>query len=306
MTIKEIKQILSNTAYKDANIYSYKHLTGGLMNTIWKVDTSLGCLIVKVYDLKRNLYTANKTMKIWKNFVHVPESIHDVEIKLNDKNVVVYKYISGDEISRPNHYQLEQITNVIKASCVLNEEANDDIIYKCDIVDKQYNELKVLNNTKIDNNIVKEVINGYEVIKDEIRKRSKYIGHHDLNYGNILWLNGQLFGVIDFDESSVCTKEYELVVFATKHCMIEDNFDVYYLYEILKQFYGQIDNEKIEDYKLTFKFYTLKVLLEKIYLYQNDIVDIYNERQMRDNWKWWYKLYNSVDDIMDDIKQNIN
>jgi len=305
MTIKEIKDVLSNTAYKDANIYSYKHLTGGLMNTIWRVDTSLGCLIVKVYDLKRNLYTANKAMSVWKNFVNVPEPIHSNEISLNGKNVKVYKYISGDEISRPNHYQLEQITNIIKACTVLNDEVNDDIIFKCDIVDKQYNELKELNDTKIDNNVVKDVIKGYELIKDEIRNRSKYIGHHDLNHGNVLWLNSELFGVIDFDEASICTKEYELVVFATKHCMIEDNFDNYYLYEILKQFYGTLNNDIINDYKLTFKFYTLKVLLEKIYLYQNDIVDIYNERQMRDNWNWWYKLYKSVDSIMDSISQNI-
>lgn len=305
MTIKDLKEILSNTAYKNAAIFSYKHLTGGLMNTIWRVDTSLGSLIVKVYDLKRDLYTANKAMLIWKNFVTVPESIHENEIKLGDKNVVVYKYISGDEISRPNHYQLEQLTNIIKESCVEIDNLSDNIIVKCDIVDNQYNQLKLLDTTKIDNNIVKDVLKGYENIKDDIRKRSKYIGHHDLNHGNILWLNNQLFGVIDFDEASVCTKEYELVVFATKHCMIEDNFDNYYLYEILNQFYKKLDKQIIEDYKLTFKFYTLKVLLEKIYLYQNDIVDIYNERQMRDNWNWWYKLYKSVDTIMDSIEQNI-
>lgn len=305
MTIKEIKNILSTTAYKNADIYSYKHLNGGLMNTIWRVDTNLGRLIIKIYDLERELSTANKAMSIWKNFVSVPEPINEKKINYNGKNVVVYRYIDGDEKSHPDHHELEQITNIIRATNVkINRVAKNDIL-KIDVVEKQYNELKNLKDTKIDNSIVKNVLKGYEDIKDYIFNNSNYIGHHDLNYGNILWNHGELLGVIDFDEASICTKEYDLTVFATKHCMIEDQFDGYYLYEILKLYYGSLTEEILETYKISFKFYTLKVLIEKIYLYQFDIVDIYNERQIRDNWNWWYKLYNNVDLIMSKIKENI-
>lgn len=305
MTIKEIKNILNTTAYKNADIYSYKHLNGGLMNTIWRIDTNLGRLIIKIYDLDRELSTANKAMGIWKNFVSVPEPINEKKITYNDKNVLVYRYIDGDEKSHPEHHELEQITNIIRATNLkVSRIAKNDIL-KVDIVEEQYKKLKDLSNTKIDNKVVKEVLTGFEEIRQYIIDNSNYIGHHDLNYGNILWNHGELLGVIDFDEASICTKEYELVVFATKHCMIEDQFDRYYLYEILKLYYGSLSIDILETYKKSFKFYTLKVLIEKIYLYQFDIVDIYNERQIRDNWLWWYKLYNNVDSIIDKIKENI-
>ena len=305
MTVKEIKKILSNTAYKYAEVYSYKHLTGGLMNTIWKVDTSLGRIIIKIYDIKRNLKTANKSMEIWKNFVSVPEPIHKCNIIYNDKQVFVYRYITGEELSRPNHYQLEQILNVIKATNQKITSIDNDDIIKTNITEKQYNDLINLKQTKIDNKIVKEVCNAYEKIRDKIIKNSKYIGHHDLNYGNILWSYNELFGIIDFDEASICTKEYELVVFATKHCMIEDNFDIYYLYEILKLYYGEINDKILNEYRDSFLFYTLRVLLEKIYLYQHDIIDVYDKRQIKDNWNWWYKLFKSVDKIIEEIRRNI-
>lgn len=305
MTVKEIKKILSNTAYKDAEVYSYKHLTGGLMNTIWKVDTSLGRIIIKIYDIKRNLKTANKSMEIWKNFVSVPEPIHKCNIIYNDKQVFVYRYITGEELSRPNHYQLEQILNIIKATNQKITSIDNDDIIKTNITEKQYNDLINLKQTKIDNKIVKEVCDAYEKIRDKIIKNSKYIGHHDLNYGNILWSYNELFGIIDFDEASICTKEYELVVFATKHCMIEDNFDIYYLYEILKLYYGEINNKILNEYRDSFLFYTLKVLLEKFYLYQYDIIDVYDKRQIKDNWNWWYKLFKSVDKIIEEIRKNI-
>lgn len=305
MTVKDIKTILSTTAYKDAEIYSYKHLTGGLMNTIWRVDTSLGQIIIKIYDLDRNLTTANKTMRKWKNFVNVPEPIHEQEIKYEGKNVLVYRYIPGEEISHPNHHQLEQITNIIRATTHQVDVIEEKDVVKYKIVENQYQALKKMTETKIDQVVVQDIIKGYEEIKEEVEKRSRYTGHHDLNHGNILWSYGQLFGVIDFDEASICTKEYELVVFATKHCMIEDRFDKYYLYEILKQYYGTLTEEILNDYRLTFKFYTLKVLFEKIYYYQMNIVDIYDERQIRDNWNWWYQLYRNVDEIMDGMKENL-
>lgn len=304
MIVKDINEILKSTAYKGADIYSYKHLTGGLMNTIWRVDTSLGRLIIKIYDIDRNLSTANKAMEIWKNFVTVPEPINYEEIKYEGKKVVVYRYINGDEISHPDHHQLEQLLNIIQATNIkVKHIAKDDVI-KVDICEQQYHKLKELNDTKIDNKIVKNVIKGYEQIRENIIANSKYIGHHDLNHGNILWSYNQLFGVIDFDEASICTKEYDLVVFATKHCMVEDKFDGYYLYEILKLYYGDLTKEILEKYKESFKFYTLKVLLEKIYYYQFDIVDIYDARQIRDNWQWWYSLYNNIDNIMSKIEQN--
>lgn len=304
MTVKEIKQILNKTEYRNCDIYSYKHLNGGLMNTIWKVETSLGNLIIKIYDLKRNLNTSNKTMKLWKNFVVVPEAINSERIKYNGKNVLVYKYISGEEIAHPNYQQLQQILNIIKTT---NKEF-DNIKKgqkKISTVEKQYNYLKKLKSTKIDNNIVKDVMTSFEKIKEYINEKSTYYGHFDLNYGNILWDKNNLFGVIDFDEASVCTKEYELVVFATKHCMIEDEFDEYYLYEILKLYYENLTKEIIDEYKKTFKFYTIKVLMEKFYLYQKNIINIYDKRQSSDNWNWWYKLYNSVDEIMDNIIKNV-
>lgn len=304
MTVRDIKTILSTTAYKNADIYSYKHLNGGLMNTIWRVDTNLGRLIIKIYDLERNLSTANKTMEIWKNYVNVPEPINDKEIRYNGKYVTVYRYINGEELPRPDHQQLVQLTNIIRATNLkISRVAKNDVV-KVNIVEEQYNKLKDLTDTKIDNKIVKKVLKGYEDIRQYIIDNSNYIGHHDLNHGNILWSYGELFGVIDFDEASICTREYDLVVFATKHCMIEEEFDIYYLYEILKQYYGDLNKDILEAYRLSFKFYTLKVLIEKIYLYQFDIVDIYNERQIRDNWNWWYALYNNVDFIINKIEEN--
>lgn len=303
MTIKILKKILENTAYKTADIYSYKHLTGGLMNTIWRVDTSLGRIIVKVYDLDRNLTTANKAIDLWKNFVSVPEPIHQNEIRHDGKRIIVYRYIGGEEITHPDHYQLEQITNVIRATTLKVDEIAEDDVVKVKVVDQQYQALKQLSETKIDQTVVQNVLRGFESIRDYMFENSLYIGHHDLNHGNVIWSLNQLFGVIDFDEASICTEEYELVVFATKHCMREEQFDTCYLYEILKQYYGELTDDILNKYKLTFMFYTLKVLMEKIYFYQYDILDLYDERQMRDNWNWWYQLYQNIDSIMKEIKE---
>ena len=39
-------------------------------------------------------------------------------------------------------------------------------------------------------------------------------------------------------------------------------------------------------------FYILKVLIEKICLYEYEIIDLYDKKQQTDSWLYWYKLLN--------------
>lgn len=303
MTTADISKILSDTRYQNADIYAFKHLTGGLMNTIWRVDTSVGRIIVKIYDIERDMDFQLQCLKIWENHLLVPTPIHSQEIWYEGKRVIIYQYISGEEIVRPNVSQLNQILQTINKTSKIVRRISENAVVKARIVDHQYEYIKDIHSTRIDKKVVNHVCRSYNAIRQEVWENSNYISHGDLNHGNILWKeNGQLHGVIDFDETSICTSEYELVVFATKHCMIEDSFDAEYLNLILNIYYQGLTNEVIERYKKTFMFYVCKVLMEKISYYQKGLVDLYDQRQIKDNWNWWYLLLNNIDKYMGQLR----
>ena len=47
-------------------------------------------------------------------------------------------------------------------------------------------------------------------------------------------------------------------------------------------------------------FYIIKVLLEKIYLYETNKIDLRDENQQRDNWEDWLCILNEnlIEDIL--------
>jgi len=110
--------------------------------------------------------------------------------------------------------------------------------------------------------------------------------------------------VIDFDESIVAPKEYEIITTVIKVCFKYKDFDIKTASKILKVYFS-LNNTSVEKLKTIWDFYILKVIIEKIALYQMEKIDIYDERQLKDSWEYWYKLLQNKE-LKDQIFENVN
>ena len=108
----------------------------------------------------------------------------------------------------------------------------------------------------------------------------------------MLWKNHILY-LIDFDEAIVATQEYEVISSVIKLCFHYNDFDIQLAKELLKEYENQM-NLSIQNLKCMWEFYILKVILEKIALYQMGKIDLSDPRQKKDGWEKWYNLLNDL------------
>ena len=124
----------------------------------------------------------------------------------------------------------------------------------------------------------------------------KELVHGDLTPTNIIWDDNNNFTLIDLDETVEFTKLYDLIVFAFKFSKNNSEIDIKTAKKILKPF----DNYTKIDIINVWNFYILKVILEKIYLYEMDKIDLLDDTQLQDNWEDWLNILNSsvIEDIL--------
>ena len=75
-----------------------------------------------------------------------------------------------------------------------------------------------------------------------------------------------------------------------KYCFNKGKFNK----KLAKMFLKKIVNSSnIKNMQKMLDFYILKVLIEKICLYEYGIIDLYDKKQKTDSWLYWYKLLNN-------------
>lgn len=200
----------------------------------------------------------------------------------------MYNYIHHIKLHRMKEKNVDLLINLInKIDIPLNSNFNyqDTIFQK---VDNYLIQLEKLNKYKFDRSLIEDVVNRYKHL-NITNKSNLYIIHGDISFTNVLWQKNSI-ALIDFDESIIAPKEYEYVSMLIKYCFNKGKFNK----KLAKMFLKKIVNSSnIKNMQKMLDFYILKVLIEKICLYEYGIIDLYDKKQKTDSWLYWYKLLNN-------------
>ena len=123
----------------------------------------------------------------------------------------------------------------------------------------------------------------------------KQLVHGDMSPSNLIWSENGEFTLLDLDEVIEFTKLYDLVVFALNASRNKCEIDIKLANKILKPF----DNYTKIDIINVWNFYLLKVILEKIYLYEIGKIDLREQTGSEDDFEDWLYILNS--NIIEDI-----
>jgi len=88
---------------------------------------------------------------------------------------------------------------------------------------------------KISKKIIDELLLQYKNLQINEKKFEFSIVHGDLSFGNLLWKNEELF-ILDFDETTVAPREYEIISTIIKTCFTYDDFDVNFAVVLLSKY----------------------------------------------------------------------
>lgn len=294
--IKEYNSQMITTVFKKEikeKIVELKKLEGGIANIVYLVKTNKKKYVAKIYRKSIDKKAIEEFIKICKdNNINVLNSIDNHFYEINNSTVCIYEYIEGKHLKKLTNEQIDKVVDFIKIDKFTNLKTTTLI----DKVDFYYNSLREMNIKKIDRKLVEELLRRYMKLQNYNIFYERELIHGDLTPTNIIWNDNNEFTVIDLDEATIFTKLYDLVVFAFKFSKNGEEIDIKTAKKILKPFnnYTKIDIINI------WNFYILKVLLEKIYLYEIDKIDLLDEVQKQDNWEDWYKILNNgiIEDIL--------
>lgn len=264
-------------------IVSIEKIPHGLANEVYKVSTTNNNYILKVYNRLPNFNNSKILLDNCSNKnIYIPTIIKE-EI-IDGKTIHLYEFIEGEHKSLLNDFEIKKLVSIISNINVLstNYDFENTIFNKLNKYVNYFNNNKA---NKVDQNIIDNLLNNVTTTSDY---NDLVMVHGDISPTNII-INNELY-VLDFDEAVIAPISYELVSSLIKFCYKEGNFNIEQAHKIIKEFCSlkHVDkNEFINAWYL----YIVKVILEKLYLYEIDEIDLYDEVQIKDNWELWYKLY---------------
>lgn len=295
-TIKNYNSNIINEVFKEnfkEKILELKKLDGGITNIVYLVTTTKRKYIAKIYRKNIDKEAINALIEIArKNNVLVLNPTDGKFYNVHNCSVCIYEYVEGKHLKKLNEEQISKVLSFIKLSKPCTKKYTSIL----DKVDCYYNSLREMKTSKINRVLIDELLKKYMKLQNYNIFYETELIHGDLAPSNIIWDDKGDFTLIDLDETAIFTKLYDLVVFAIKFSKNGKEIDVKIAKKILKPF----DNYTKIDIINIWNFYILKVLLEKIYLYEIDKVDLLDELQQTDNWEDWYYILNSsiIEDIL--------
>lgn len=284
---EDLENVLSNV--EPVKIKKYKREKGGVANLVFKVVTSKKIYIIKKYFYKYNFDLANELYKKYELFgVNIIKPINKKVIQYRGFNYNVFDYKKPSVISKK--IDILSFKNILTCDRKVNQD--NTIVAKCE---KYYTFLKM---RKSYNNFSKEDIDyvlnvAKNLIEMEIFKE-KYLNHGDISKTNIIVSKNKSY-LIDFDEVLITTPLYDFAVIIVKLCTKNNkiNLEKYEkLKGIMKEKYIQYSDD---DYKFAVEFYLCKILLEKYYLHQKGIIDLYCKRQLKDNYIKYLNMLKNIE-----------
>lgn len=258
----------------------------GLANTVYFVETTMNKYIVKIYRKNIDQTAINALIKIAKKHkIKILKNIDNTFYSFKNCTICIYEYVEGKHIKKLSNEQINKIVDFIKIDKPTKGKYNNLL----DKVNFYYESLRELETKKIRRDFIEELLRRYMKLQNYNIFYEKELVHGDLTPTNIIWDDNDSYTIIDLDETIEFTKLYDLIVFAIKFSKNGSEIDVKMAKKILKPFndYTKIDIINV------WNFYLLKVILEKIYLYEIGKIDLTDEKQMKDNWEDWYKILES-------------
>lgn len=270
------------------NISKVKRMKNGISNKVYKIEASEKNYLFKEYVGNFNKKCKSELLKHCEEHeINIP--VLKNYITLNQRVFYLYDFIDGRHKYKLNERNLNLFVDILlKIDIEINiEEYLEDNIY---VKTNQYvKDLERISNYKIDDKIVLDLINQYKSLNMDMLCLRYYLVHGDLSYTNLIWQGQKLF-IIDFDEAIVAPKEYEIISAIVKMNFSNNNFDILNAKRLLNVYLDKCPCD-LKTLELIWKFYILKVIIEKVALFQNGIINILNKRQQKDSWKIWYELY---------------
>lgn len=277
----------------DEEVIDIKQLNGGLANLVYVVTTKSKKYVAKIYkkDIDQKAIEALIDIANMNN-IKVLNTVDNNFYNYHNCTICIYDYIEGKHIKKLNNDQIDKIISFIK----IDKKCNGKFTNLLDKVNFYYNNLRELATKKIRRDVIDELLRRYMKLQNYNIFYEKEFVHGDLTPSNIIWDDNGDYTLIDLDETIEFTKLYDLIVFAFKFSKTDSTIDIKTAKRILKPF----DNYTKIDIINVWNFYILKVILEKIYLYEIGKIDLLDENQKMDSWEDWYNILNSgiIEDIL--------
>ena len=283
---------------------------GGIANKVLYLKTNYNNeYIFKIYKKKRNLLLANTLIKhLQSQGFNIKDPINAYPLVFEDTDAYLYEYINNVKYELSN--ELKKYILVILHSipeCPIENINIDDFLYskKCDF---EYEFLKKLKNYRLNSDIIKEVIKEYELLRNFEIVNSKEVVYSDLSFSNMLVTPDNKVFLIDFDETRITSCLYDLMVVIFKFFFDGYNCDSLQIIDFVKKYKEYFPSFSVFDYKIMFRYYICKQLLEKFYDYESYSVDIFSKQQMQDNFMNWIHYFENKEEylhLFDTINDNV-
>lgn len=289
-TKKELQDVLK--LYTNEKIISYKKQNGGVSNIVYKIKTPNNIYILKKYLYNYNFNLSNKLYQKFENYeIKVIKPLNRNVINYNGVNYNIFQYIKDSSNSiKKNKIDLTYLTKLVV--CDRKTDELPTILDKCI---KYYNYLKDKNiYSNLNNYDIKYVCNIFEKLKDMDFLNERYLNHGDISLNNII-LNHKNIYLIDFDEVTISTPLYDFAVISIKNFVKKGSLNINKYKNLMNEVLISYNNYSKKDFNNITKFYLCKILLEKFYYHELQIIDLYSKEQKKDNYKLYLSLLRKLD-----------
>jgi Ser/Thr protein kinase RdoA (MazF antagonist) len=225
---------------------SYKKFKRGLVNDNWLVVTRQGKFVLRRFVKKKSQsdllfeYRFLKYLERKKFPYKIPTPIlarpRRLSVKLGNKTFCLYKYIEGSLKNKTSVRDAYLVGQMVASYNNIVESSNlDNGVRRTggDEINSVFSELRKKRE------VAKGKKNPYDALFIDIEgrfenmlkqltlrhyyKMKKYPLHYDITLANILWKNGQISGVIDFENLSHEKGALIMELAATLYCCIKGN-----------------------------------------------------------------------------------
>lgn len=284
----ELERILSDACIND-KISFFRQENAGVSNLVYYVRTrKRKNYLIKKYLHDYDFGKANKLYELYKKYnIDTICPLNKEVIEYSGFKYNVFKYVKSDF---SNTVDTEYFKKVLCCDRTVLLESN--LVYKCD----KY--FEYLSNTKkfingLSDETVKYVLKNYDIVRTNKIFLEQSLNHGDISPDNIITSRGKKY-LIDFDETIVSSCLYDFAVIVIKFYTRGDQFVVneyISLRDNVKQYYLQYSDQDFFD---MVEFYLCKILLEKFYLHQIKSIDLYSNRQLRDDYRKYLRLLKNI------------
>lgn len=200
----EVKDLLNS--YKIGNYKSHMLFKGGAVHSIYKLQTSKGIFVLKVYE-ERTVKQIDSEITLLRRIKNVPiqkpiKSTSSYRHKIANKQCVIYTYLEGTHKEKVNEKHLFELGVYVARIHKSTEKLILKGLEKKHIYGKRWVRELLAELEEMHNHFPKNKVQYADKLLRTLNTPSlrKGIIHADIHKENILFLHNKLNGIIDFDD----------------------------------------------------------------------------------------------------------